>query len=178
MKRALRVGLILFGVLIAAFAAFAAANWVPERPVSELAARWAQPPSQFIDIGGMKVHMRDEGIASDPVPIVLLHGMSSSLYTRAGWVQSRKETLPVITFDLPGYGLTGPFPHENYKVEAYIAFMRSFFGALGIEHCVLGGNSFGGDIAWQTALAMPDRVAKLILVDSGGYGVRGSLPAA
>src|SRR5262249_46173793 len=48
----------------------------------------------------------------------------------------------------------------------------------GIEHCVLGGNSFGGDIAWQTALAMPDRVAKLVLVDSGGYGVRGSLPLA
>lgn len=178
MKRALRAGLILFGVLIAAFAAFAAANWVPERPVSELAARWAQPPSQFIDIGGIKVHMRDEGIASDPVPIFLLHGMSSSLYTWEGWVQDLKETRRVITFDLPGYGLTGPFPHGNYRVEAYIAFMRSFFGALGIERCVLGGNSFGGDIAWQTALAMPDRVVKLILVDSGGYGVRGSLPAA
>jgi pimeloyl-ACP methyl ester carboxylesterase len=165
-------------VLIAAFAVFAAANWVPERPVSDLAARWGQLPSQFIEIGGMKVHMRDEGIASDPVPIVLLHGTSSSLYTWEGWVQSLKETRRVITFDLPGYGLTGPFPHGNYKAEAYIAFMRSFFSALGIERCVLGGNSFGGHIAWQTAVAMPDRVAKLILVDSGGYGVRGSLPVA
>jgi pimeloyl-ACP methyl ester carboxylesterase len=173
MKRALRVGLILFGALATAFAAFAAANWVPERPVLELAARWAQPPSQFIDIGGIKVHVRDEGISSDPVPIVLLHDTSSSLYTWEGWVQDLKQTRRVITFDLPGYGLTGPFPQGNYRVEAYIAFMRSFFGALGIERCVLGGNSFGGDIAWQTALAMPDRMAKLILVDSGGYGVRG-----
>jgi pimeloyl-ACP methyl ester carboxylesterase len=178
MKRALRVGLILFGVLAAALAAFAAVNWVPERPVSVLAARWARPPSQFIDIGGMKVYLRDEGIASDPVPIVLLHGTSSSLYTWEGWVQSLKDTRRVITFDLPGYGLTGPFPHGNYKTEAYIAFMRSLFDALGIERCVLGGNSFGGDIAWQTALAMPGRVTKLILVDSGGYGVRGSLPVA
>jgi pimeloyl-ACP methyl ester carboxylesterase len=178
MKKAVRIGLILFGLLIAAFGAFAAANWVAERPVSELAVRWAQPPSQFIDIGGMKVHVRDEGIASNPVPIVLLHGTSSSLYTWEGWAQSLKDTHHVITFDLPGYGLTGPFPHGDYRVEAYIAFMRSLFGALGIEHCVLGGNSFGGDIAWQTAMAMPDRVLKLILVDSGGYGGRGSLPAA
>jgi pimeloyl-ACP methyl ester carboxylesterase len=178
MKKAVRIGLILFGMLAAAFAAFAAANWVPERPVSELAARWAQPPSKFIDIDGMKVHLRDEGIAGDPVPIVLLHGTSSSLYTWEGWVQSLKDKHRVITFDLPGYGLTGPFPDGNYRVEAYIAFMRSFLAALGIERCVLGGNSFGGDIAWQTAAAMPDRVVKLILVDSGGYGARGWRPAA
>jgi pimeloyl-ACP methyl ester carboxylesterase len=178
MKRAVSIGLIVFGVLIAVFVAFTVANWVPERSVSELAVRWAPPPSRFIEIGGMKVHIRDEGIASDPVPIVLLHGTSSSLYTWEGWVQSLKDTHRVITFDLPGYGLTGPFPHGDYKVEAYIVFMRSFFGALGIQRCVLGGNSFGGDIAWQTAVAMPNRVAKLILVDSGGYGGRGSLPAA
>ncbi len=40
---------------------------------------------------------------------------------------------------------------------------------LGVERCVLGGNSLGGAVAWRTALAHPARVEKLILVDAGGY---------
>jgi pimeloyl-ACP methyl ester carboxylesterase len=34
---------------------------------------------------------------------------------------------------------------------------------------VLAGNSFGGQVAWETALAHPERVEKLILVDAAGY---------
>jgi pimeloyl-ACP methyl ester carboxylesterase len=40
---------------------------------------------------------------------------------------------------------------------------------LGVERCVLGGNSLGGAVAWRTALAHPARVEKLILVDAAGY---------
>jgi len=40
---------------------------------------------------------------------------------------------------------------------------------LGIERCVLGGNSLGGAVSWRMALAHPARVEKLILVDAGGY---------
>ncbi len=43
--------------------------------------------------------------------------------------------------------------------------------ALGIQRFVLAGNSLGGQIAWATAAALPDRVAGLILVDASGYGV-------
>ena len=69
-------GLLVISVL--GIAAFAAANWRDDRPVAELAARWAQPPSQFLDIAGMSVHVRDQGVANDPVPIVLIHGLSSN----------------------------------------------------------------------------------------------------
>jgi pimeloyl-ACP methyl ester carboxylesterase len=38
-----------------------------------------------------------------------------------------------------------------------------------IRDCVIAGNSFGGWVAWETALAQPGRVDALILVDSAGY---------
>ena len=143
--------------------------WVPDVPVSALTERWAPPPSQFVTLRGMRVHLRDEGPRDDPAPIVLIHGTSASLHTWQGWVRVLRQRRRVISFDLPGFGLTGPAPDEDYTIEAYVAFMRALLDHLGIERCVLGGNSLGGDIAWETAYALPKRIERLILVDSGGY---------
>ncbi len=153
-------------VLVVGFAAF---NWAPDRPVEALTARWAPPPSQFVEIDGMRVHLRDEGPRDDPRPIVLLHGTSSSLHTWDGWAEALHTGRRVIRVDLPGFGLTGPTPDGNYTIERYVAFMKATLDHFAIEHCVLVGNSFGGWIAWETALAEPGRVDRLVLVDAAGY---------
>ena len=153
-------------------AVFVAATWEPDRPLSELKARWAPPPSTFVDVQGMNVHLRDEGPRSDPVPIVLLHGTSSSLHTWDGWAQELKAKRRVIRFDLPGIGLTGPPPDADYRIERYVRFIAAMLDKLGVPRCALAGNSFGGQVAWETALAHPQRVDKLILVDAAGYPFR------
>ena len=56
----------------------------PDRPVQSLTARWAPPPSTFVELDGLAVHVRDEGPRDDPVPIVLVHGTSASLHTWDG----------------------------------------------------------------------------------------------
>ncbi len=117
----------------------------------------------------MKVHLRDEGPRDDPSPIVLLHGTGSSLHAWEGWAEALKEKRRVIRFDLPGFGLTGPSPDGVYSVDNDVRFVIAMLDKLGIERCVLGGNSLGGSVSWQTALKYPSRVEKLILVDSGGY---------
>lgn len=150
-------------------AGFVALNWAPDRPVSELEARWAAPPSMFVEVSGMRVHVRDEGPRDDPMPIVLLHGTSASLHTWQGWADALKGERRVIRFDLPGFGLTGPTPDGNYTMDAYVRFVIAMLDRLGVRRAVLAGNSFGGNVAWATALAAPDRVAKLVLVDSAGY---------
>ena len=48
-------------------------------------------------------------------------------------------------------------------------FVAAMLDALGVSRCALVGNSFGGQVAWETALAHPARVEKLILVDAAGY---------
>jgi pimeloyl-ACP methyl ester carboxylesterase len=172
MRRATRILAALAGALVLLLAGFTALNWAPDRPVAELAARWAQPPSMFIDVAGMRVHVRDEGLRDDPVPIILLHGTSASLHTWDGWVRALEQDRRVIRVDMPGFGLTGPAPDDDYTIEAYVRFATAVLDHFGIEHCVLAGNSFGGWVAWETALAQPARVNALILVDSAGYSIR------
>ena len=144
-------------------------TWAPDKPMDALRTRWAQPPSQFIELQGLTVHYRDEGPRDDPRPVVLLHGTSSSLHTWEGWVSALKGEHRMISMDLPGFGLTGPDPQGDYGIDAYTRFTLRFLDALGVQRFVLAGNSLGGEIAWHVAAAAPDRVERLVLVDAGGY---------
>jgi len=100
---------------------------------------------------------------------VLIHGTSASLHTWEGWATELSATRRVISFDLPGFGLTGPNADGDYRDARYVAFTRQLLARLGIGRAIVGGNSLGGEIAWQLALADPARAAGLVLVDAGGY---------
>ena len=169
MRSPLRILGLLGALLVASLVVLLAFSWAPDRPVSELSARWAAPPSTFVDVEGMRVHLRDEGPRDDPYPLVLLHGTSASLHTWDGWTQALADQRRVIRFDLPGFGLTGPHPQGDYRIEAYVRFTTAVLDRLGVQRAVLGGNSFGGYVAWATALAAPERVQGLVLVDAAGY---------
>jgi pimeloyl-ACP methyl ester carboxylesterase len=169
MKLVLRILLVLL-VAIGVFAlAGVLATWAPDRSVKQLSERWASPPSSFLSVNGMQVHLRDEGPREDPNPIVLLHGTSDSLHTWAGWSEDLRRQRRVIRFDLPAFGLTGPDPRNDYSIEAYVRFVTAVVDTLGVKSFVLAGNSLGGQIAWATAVAHPERVVSLVLVDSAGY---------
>jgi pimeloyl-ACP methyl ester carboxylesterase len=169
MKAVLISFAVIVSVLAVFVAVFVAANWAPERAVSDLQTRWAQPPSQFVEADGMRVHVRDEGPKDAQSPIVLLHGTGSSLQAWDGWAAALKGRWRVIRLDLPGFGLTGPSPDRIYSINKDIGVVFAVLDKLGVSSCVLGGNSLGGAIAWRAALSHPDRVEKLILVDAGGY---------
>lgn len=140
-----------------------------DKSVEDLRSLYAEAPSAFVEIDGMPVHYRDEGDPLDSIPLVLMHGTSSSLHTFDAWVQLLKPQKRVVRMDLPGFGLTGPFPDRNYAIDRYIDFLEKFLASRGIKHCMLGGNSLGGSIAWEFALAEPEMVDKLILIDAAGY---------
>ena len=159
-------GTVLFGLLLAVSVW---ATWETDRQLGELMARWAPEPSSFMELDGMQVHIRDTGPRSDPTPIVLLHGMSSSLHTFEGWQSTLQDTRRVISMDLPGFGLTGPSPQGDYRIDAYTRFVLRLLDSLGVKQVVLVGNPLGGEIAWQTAVLAPDRVRKLVLIDADGY---------
>jgi pimeloyl-ACP methyl ester carboxylesterase len=168
----LAVTLVLAGVGVAM-------SWAPDRPVEALTARWAPPPSQFVDVDGLQTHVRDEGPRDDPKPIVLLHGTSASLHTWDGWVTALKGQHRVIRMDLPGFGLTGPAVDGRYDMAAYTHFVTSLLDKLNLKQVTMAGNSFGGYVAWKMAVDHPERVSKLILVDAGGYAYKAqSVPIA
>lgn len=168
-KRTLLYLLSLILLLLGATGVFIAYHWAPDQAVAQLSAQWAPPPSVFVDVKGQSVHLRDEGVRDDPVPIVLIHGTSSSLHTWEGWVAALKGQRRVISMDLPGFGLTGPTQQQDYSNPAYTQFIFDLLETLKVQRFVVAGNSLGGEIAWQVAVAAPQRVDKLILLDAAGY---------
>jgi pimeloyl-ACP methyl ester carboxylesterase len=162
----------IFGALLLVTALALALSRAPDRPVETLVARWALPPSDFIEVRGQVVHLRDEGPRDDPLPLVLIHGTSASLHTWEGWVAPLKGRRRVISFDLPGFGLTGPFAGEytpgDYRGDTYARFVFDLLDVLQVPRVVVGGNSLGGEVAWRMAVMRPDRVAALVLVDATG----------
>jgi pimeloyl-ACP methyl ester carboxylesterase len=168
---------VIAGVLIALVAVilFFAER---DRPVEELIPLYANKDSKFMPIMGMQVHYRDEGVATDTLPLILLHGMSSSLNTWDSVVIDLKSHKRVISLDLPGFGLTGPSPENAYNFPYYSKFIDSFATRLKIKRFILVGNSMGGAISWNYALHNPARLAKMVLIDAAGYpkvGESGSL---
>ena len=168
----------LFGLLLLVSALALPLLQAPDRPVETLVARWAPAPSEFMDLQGQLVHYRDEGPRSDAAPIVLLHGTSASLHTWEGWSKALRGQRRVISLDLPGFGLTGPFAGDYparwagqplYTADHYARFVLDLLDRLGVQRFVVAGNSLGGDVAWHLAAAAPQRVTQLVLVDAAGY---------
>jgi pimeloyl-ACP methyl ester carboxylesterase len=159
----------LFGLLLIFAALGVGWSYAPDRPVQALVAHWAPPPSDFLELDGQLVHYRDEGPRGDPLPVVLIHGTSASLHTWEGWSAALRGQRRVISFDLPGFGLTGPNATGDYHGDTYARFVLRLMDALKVQRFVVGGNSLGGEVAWRTALMAPQRVAQLILVDASGY---------
>lgn len=155
--------------LVVVLVAVVAAAWTPDRPVDSLMAKWGAPPSQLLEIQGMRAHVRDEGRRDDPEPILLLHGTGASLHTWDGWVAALQQERRVIRVDLPGFGLTGPSPDGKYDIGSYVRFVVALMDTLQIQRAVVAGNSLGGYVAWKTAVDHPERVSTLILVDAAGY---------
>jgi pimeloyl-ACP methyl ester carboxylesterase len=142
--------------------------WTPDRDPVALRAAYATAPSRFVDLGdGLIVHVRDEGPRDAPA-IVLLHGSNASLHTWDPWASRLAARYRIIRYDQPGHGLTGPHPRGDYRAAAYADVLERLARKLGLERFVLGGNSMGGWVAWNYALAHPERLRGLALIDASG----------
>ncbi|WP_246838857.1 alpha/beta fold hydrolase [Leptospira yasudae] len=136
-------------------------------PIDVLKSKYANSESQFLQIGNVNLHFRDEG--KGPA-VILLHGVCASLHTWDDWVASLKGKYRIIRIDLPGHGLTsinGDLavldPMEGVKL------LEEFRKRLGLEKFHLVGNSMGGYISWNYSLSYPNRVEKMVLIDAAGY---------
>lgn len=168
MKRFFKIIGVLFGILAIAFFIFRTPDTDPE----EMRAKYGGEPSQFITLAdGQQVHLRDEGPRDAPA-IILLHGSSADLHTWQPWVDALKNDFRVIRYDQIGHGLTGPSQDGGYALEDFVEDVDQIADQLGLESFTLGGNSMGGWVSAGYALAHPDRLNGLILVDASGAPVK------
>lgn len=137
-------------------------------PFETLEAKYAGTDSKYLDLGGgMRVRYVEQGPADAPV-IVLVHGYTASLDTWRPWMGQLGD-YRVIALDLPGHGLTRAPADWRPSPAAYAAVIEQAAARLKLEKFVLVGQSMGGFAAWEYALAHPDRLNGLVLVDASGW---------
>jgi len=146
--------------------------YTPDKPRDLLEARYAGPPSEFLLVAGLRLHVRDTGPKNAPA-VIMLHGLGSSLQTWEPWAQTLSARFRVICFDLPGFGLTGADPTGDYSDDRGMAVLLALMDALSVPHAALIGNSMGGKLAWMFAATYPARVDRLVLVSPDGYASPG-----
>jgi len=138
----------------------------PGIPVNALKDRYTTPESSFLKVEGIKLHYR---VTGEGPPLVLLHGVASSLHTWQHWHELLSDTFTVVSIDVVGFGLTGPHPKNNYTVAMYVRVLNALFDHLDFDSVFLAGNSFGGFLTWNYAIEEPRRVKKILIQDAAGF---------
>lgn len=125
------------------------------------------PEDRYVRVEGINTRYWQMGDAGSRV--ILLHGGNGSiefwLYNIAALAQQHR----VYAFDMVGAGKSD-YPDADYSLTYQAEFLKSFMSAVGIESATLIGNSMGGAVSLQFIRLYPDRVDRLVLVDSMGLG--------
>ncbi len=141
---------------------------VPDKPRDEIIAKYTDDESIFLPAPQRKtIHVKDEGQADGPV-LVLIHGSNASLHSWDMWTQILKNRYRVIRLDLPGHGVTGPIPSDDYTIAAMADTVRDVLRLMKIDKAILVGSSMGGAVSLRLTLDQPDMVQGLILIGSSG----------
>ena len=146
--------------------------YTPDKSRAVLEAAYLRAPTDYLQVAGIRLHVRDTG-PRDAKVLILLHGFGASLHTWEPWAGRLSGAFRVIRFDLPGFGLTGADPTGDYSDRRSMHVLLALMDRLGVRRASLIGNSLGGKIAWNFALDYPDRVDRLVLVSPDGFASPG-----
>lgn len=157
----------------------------------------ALPESRFVTIpfegtAGLEIHYLAEsggggvaggdGAQREAPGFLLLHGFTFNAFTWNELLDFFGQRGGVVAYDQVPYGLSAkPIAGDwhgasPYTREAAVEHLIAVMDAFGMDQAVLVGNSAGGALALETALAAPERVAGLILIDPWVYIRRPTLP--
>ncbi len=125
---------------------------------------------QTVRIGAQQVrYVRRRAAEAAPgdLPIVVLHGWGAHIESVAPILTALEGASELIALDLPGFGESDP-PEQAWDVDSYARFMIYFLDELGVERAHLVGHSHGGRVSIALAADEPERVGRLLLVNSAG----------
>lgn len=123
---------------------------------------WSSP------YGPLAMHYVEKGKGSKH--ILLLHGFRAHTYTWRHLIDPLVQSgYHVWAIDYIGYGLSDKPDHAVYDFDFFVQQIEAFMKAHTIPKAHLIGSSLGGGLALKMALAFPERVTSLTLLDALGY---------
>ena len=125
------------------------------------------PEDRYIEVGNLKT--RYWALGDKGTVVILIHGLGASADIWRYNVEALAEQHRVYVPDVIGFGRSDK-PGPSFSPFDYTRFLDDFLNILRIEGASLIGQSLGGAIALHYALQFPQKVRKLVLVDSAGLG--------
>ena len=129
----------------------------------------AEPPAiagvrrTRVQARGVDFHVTEAG-PPDGVPVLVLHGWPQHHYEFRDLLSAPPEGLRIIAPDLPGYGWSGPAPHDWHKQQV-ASDVLALLDQLGVGRVLLAGHDWGGYIGYILALREPRRFSAYLALN-------------
>lgn len=120
---------------------------------------------KFIEIDGIKTYVVEKGRG---INVIFINGLASSVYTWRKLFYRISNDFHAYAIDFKGTGFSEK-PKCIYSIKVFTNQILGLMNYYRIDKAVLVGNSLGGEIALDFAFNYPEKVSKLILIDSVGY---------
>ncbi len=157
---------MLAAVLVMGLAAWVISSDLLNVTLEELEATYATESSRFMDVDGVRVHYMDQGAGP---AVVLMHASFMTLRT---WDKLAAKLVGeghrVIRMDFLSAGLTGPEPNDEYTFDRNGELVRGLAESLGVDRFAIVATSSGGIVGFNFAARYPEKVDRLVLVNSAG----------
>jgi pimeloyl-ACP methyl ester carboxylesterase len=119
---------------------------------------------------GRRMNVIDTGPRGDAPPILFLHGLGGVWQNWLLNIPAFMGSHRVVAPDLPGFGRS-EMPAGKISIQGFARVIDALCGELGLEDPIVVGNSMGGFIGAELAIAFPTRVRRLVLVSAAGLSV-------
>ena len=160
MTRSPRRTLLIACALLAALLAYARHA---VRRFEHLDPESAGAPGAFLDVNGVHIHYVEAGEGD---AVVLIHGLNASTFSFRHVIPALARSHRVVALDMKGFGHSARPSDGDYSLTEQARLVAGVMERLAIERAAVVGHSLGGAVAMRLALLAPERVSRLVLVDS------------
>ncbi len=130
----------------------------------------------YLEIGGNRIHYVDEGEGEF---LLCLHGEPSWSYLYRKMIPLLTPRYRVVAMDFPGFGRSDkPAKKEDYSFALYRDTLTEFIEALDLRDLNMVVQDWGGLIGLTVASEMPERMARLVIMNTGLPDGTGRMPDA
>jgi pimeloyl-ACP methyl ester carboxylesterase len=124
---------------------------------------------EYAEVNGVRLHYATAGQGK---LIMFVHGFPEFWYEWKNQLAEFARDYQVVALDMRGYNLSSkPAEVDQYPVKYLVEDLRAFAVKLGHKKFILVAHDWGGAVAWAFAIAHPDYLEKLVIINAPHPGV-------